>query len=85
MDTVTESTMAIGMAKEGGLGIIHRFMTIEDQAKEIVKVKRSGAFINSNPITVNVNDTYKQVKQMIALHGVKSFLVTNTLRVELEG
>lgn len=52
MDTVTESTMAISMAREGGLGIIHRFMPIEEQCYEIEKVKRSGVFMNPNPVCI---------------------------------
>lgn len=51
--------MAIGMAKEGGLGIIHRFFSIHEQVKEVTKVKKSGAFITSDPITVGPTTTYK--------------------------
>lgn len=45
MDTVTESNMAIAIAQEGGIGIIHRFMTISDQVDEILRVKRSESVI----------------------------------------
>ena len=52
MDTVTESNMAIAIAKEGGIGIIHRFMTISDQVDEILRVKRSESVIIEQPYTI---------------------------------
>jgi len=52
MDSVTESRMAITMARLGGLGVIHRFIPPEVQAKEVKKVKRSEGLIIDNPITI---------------------------------
>lgn len=75
MDTVTEVEMAIGMAKYGGLGILHRFNTIEEQVRMVRRVKRSGAFINTNPITVEPESSYKTVKDKMLLHNIRSFLV----------
>ena len=51
MDTVTESDMAIAMAREGGIGIIHRFMPIEEQEQQIARVKKAESFVVSDPIT----------------------------------
>ena len=57
MDTVTESAMAVIMARAGGIGIIHRFLTIQEQANEVLKVKRSGSVIIENPYTINQDKT----------------------------
>ena len=53
MDTVTESTMAVAMARAGGIGIIHRFLTIQEQANEVLKVKRSGSVMIENPYSIS--------------------------------
>ena len=57
MDTVTESSMAVTMARAGGIGIIHRFLTIQNQTNEILKVKRSGSVIIENPYSINSEKT----------------------------
>ncbi len=49
MDTVTEASMAVTIAREGGIGIVHRFLTIEQEVNEVLKVKRSGSVIIENP------------------------------------
>jgi IMP dehydrogenase len=76
MDTVTEVEMAIGMARNGGLGIIHRFMTIEDQANMVMKVKRSETNWISDPVTVSRDTPIKTVKELSKLHNIGTFLVT---------
>src|SRR3989338_1730438 len=61
MDTVTEAEMAIALAREGGIGIIHRFMTIEEQVAEVKQVKRQVGFVLGNPYTVTPGDSLKKV------------------------
>ena len=53
MDTVTESSMAMAMARAGGIGIIHRFLSIQEQTNEVLKVKRSGSVIIENPYSIS--------------------------------
>lgn len=65
MDTVTESAMAIALAQEGGLGIIHKNLSVERQAVEVQKVKRSANGIISNPATLMADATVKQARELM--------------------
>ena len=78
MDTVTESSMAVAMARAGGIGIIHRFLTITEQANEVLKVKRSGSVMIENPYSISseklIQDAidYAQDKEISGLLVVDS-------------
>lgn len=76
MDTVTEYETAKVMAKHGGIGIIHKNMTAEEQAEEVKKVKRSEYWLVTKPITVNPNDALKKVFGLREKFGIKTFPVT---------
>lgn len=75
MDTVTESAMAIALAHCGGIGMIHRFMTIERQVNEIKRVKRHEGFILDRPFTIHSTAKLNQVKQAAKKYNVESFIV----------
>jgi len=75
MDTVTGSYMAITMARLGGVGVIHRFNTIEEQVNEVTKVKRAQSVVITNPYTVSPDDTLANLKSISAEKGVSSFPV----------
>lgn len=77
MDTVTESRMAITMARLGGLGVIHRFILPEVQASEVAKVKRSEGFIIENPITVSPKASLMEVKALSEKNNISGILVVN--------
>lgn len=65
MDTVTENEMAIAMARAGGIGIIHRFMSIDEQVKQVRKVKKSESFVVKNPITLQASNTVGDVNRIV--------------------
>lgn len=75
MDTVTESPMAIAMAQQGGLGIIHRNMTIEQQAEEVRRVKRYESGMVVNPITVHPHDTLAHALEIMGRYKVSGLPV----------
>jgi IMP dehydrogenase len=75
MDTVTEAAMAIAMAREGGIGIIHRFLTIQEEVEEVLKVKRSASVMIENPYTVSPDQTIKDAITYMHEKGVSGLLV----------
>lgn len=70
MDTVTESAMAIALARAGGIGIIHKNMSILRQAEEVAKVKRSESGMIRNPITLSPTHTIGDAKRIMARYGI---------------
>jgi len=77
MDTITEANMAISMATNGGLGIVHRYNTIEQQVDMIKKVKRYLSFIIENPYTIYCNETVDVLLSRIKKDHVNSYIVIN--------
>lgn len=75
MDVVTESEMAIAMAREGGIGIIHRFMTIAEQARQIERVKKAESFVVDQPITMTDSQTVGDVKRIVEETGTGGILI----------
>ncbi|WP_277208684.1 IMP dehydrogenase [Isoptericola croceus] len=75
MDTVTESRMAIAMARQGGLGVLHRNLSIQDQAYQVDLVKRTQTGIISNPVTIGPDATLEQLDQRAGQYRVSGFPV----------
>ena len=75
MDTVTESSLAIALAEQGGLGVIHKNMTPELQAEHVSKVKRFESGVVNDPITINPNMTVKEVMQITQKHKISGLPV----------
>ena len=77
MDTVTETDMAIKMALGGGLGIIHRYMSIDDQVSQVTKVKRFLQYIISEPYKIKPDTKLQEIDELSKLYNVSSFCVVN--------
>jgi len=97
MDTVTEADLAIAMAREGGVGVLHKNMPIEHQAAEVRRVKRSESGMILDPITISPHDTVADARRMMARYSIGGIPVVNEsgklvgivtnrdVRFELEG
>src|SRR5690606_8682648 len=77
MDTVTETRMAVGMARQGGLGILHRNLSIEDQAYMADRVKRTEAGMITNPVVTTVDATVAQVDELCGEYRVSGLPVVD--------
>ena len=77
MDTVTEARMAISMARQGGIGVLHRNLSIEDQARQAETVKRSEAGMVTDPVTCSPDDTLAEVDALCARFRISGVPVTD--------
>src|SRR5665213_1830882 len=75
MDTVTEASMAIRLAQEGGLGVIHRNMSIERQASEVKRVKKFESGMVINPITIGPDETLNRAQALMDEHKISGLPV----------
>ena len=76
MDTVTEAPLAIALALEGGIGIIHKNLSVEEQARQVSQVKRSANGVITDPITLGPGDTVGRARELMAQYNVSGFPVT---------
>ncbi len=77
MDTVTEAEMAIAMAQTGGIGILHRFMSIEEQVAQVERVKRSESFIVENPSTIAPHTPLGEARRRMMEKGIGGLVVVD--------
>ncbi len=81
MDTVTEARLAITMAQEGGMGVIHKNMSIESQAREVASVKKFESGVIADPITVSPDATIRQVIELTRARGISGVPVVSGAKV----
>lgn len=77
MDTVTESATAIALAQEGGIGVIHKNLSIEEQQREVRKVKRAESGMIMDPITVTAEMTVREAKELMEKNKISGVVVVN--------
>ena len=77
MDTVTESRLAIALAEEGGIGIIHRNLSVEQQCREVRKVKRSESGVILDPVTLRPDESVERAQEMMLLQNVSGVPITD--------
>ena len=81
MDTVTEARLAIAMAQQGGIGIVHKNLKPEEQAREVAKVKRFESGVLRDPITIGPDMKVRDVMALSAQHGISGFPVLEGKKV----
>ena len=81
MDTVTESRLAIAMAREGGVGIIHRVLTPVDQAAEVDRVKKSESGMILDPVTISPDQTIRDAHELMAKYRISGIPVTKNKKL----
>src|SRR5512138_2104195 len=81
MDTVTESHMAIGLAQQGGVGVIHRNLTIEQQANEVDKVKRSESGMIVDPVTMSPDDKVSDALEVMRKYKISGVPITKNQKL----
>lgn len=77
MDTVTEAPMAVAMARAGGIGIVHRFMTVERQASEVARVKRTESYVVEAPATITPTATVQTAQEVMQTDNIGGLLVVD--------
>ena len=80
MDTVTESNLAIALAREGGIGILHKNMSIEGQCEEVDKVKRSESGMIKDPVTLSPDKTIKDALQLMKKYSVSGIPIVDSAK-----
>lgn len=81
MDTVTESRLAIGIARQGGIGIIHRNLSLDRQAEEVDRVKRSESGMIVDPVTISPDITIRQALEIMTKYRISGLPVTRGTRL----